>query len=44
MSSAIYPLNNWAQDSVTSKSFQYADETTLFSHENVRDPSEQWMI
>ena len=35
MDSAIYPLNNWGQEGVTCKSFQYADETTFFSHAKV---------
>ena len=37
MDSAIYPLNN--KVGVTCKSFQYADETTFFSHEKVSNRS-----
>ena len=40
MDSTNYPLNNWGQESVTWKSFQYADETTFFSHAKVRNLSE----
>ena len=40
MDSAIYPLNNWGQEGVMCKSFQYADETTFFSHAKVRNLSE----
>ena len=39
MASAIYPFNNWDQDDVTCKSFQYADKPTFFSHAKVSDLS-----